>query len=396
MHFTPSLLDLQFVLLLCALGFVRAIWPAQHYVVLGALGSALLIGFASPKTLAVISAISLCYLYPLHRLMRVAQIRQWPKACQRLLLWTGIGGLIAFLLLFKVYRHFTVPWLGGPWLRADILALIGFSYFIFRAINFLYIQSIAPVDEKYPWGILYYTLFPPTLSSGPIQRYQDFKRQLTNPAPISAALLRAAGYRITRGYFRKIVLAFLLNEAVLTMLAGEITFVNSVMIIVLFYLYFYYDFAGYSDIAIGYGLLMGITVPENFKKPFLATTVSEFWRNWHITLADWFRDHIFIPLGGMQGTKLRAAILAFFIMILCGFWHGLSLCLFIWGVWHGTLLATEAVLGTKPIPPALRHGPKYWFRVLWTNARVALPCILFLPDPQILQVLRGLWSLRIL
>ncbi len=154
MHFTASLLDLQFVLLLCVLGFLRTIWPARYYTVLGALGSALLIGFASPKTLAVISGITICYLYPLHRLMQAGKNRQWPKAYLRLLLLTGIGGLIAFLLLFKVYRHFAVPWLGGPRIRADILALVGFSYFIFRAINFLHIQSITPIDEKRPWGIL--------------------------------------------------------------------------------------------------------------------------------------------------------------------------------------------------------------------------------------------------
>src|SRR5258705_1623591 len=187
-------------------------------------------------------------------------------------------------------------------------------------------------------------------------------------------------------------MASLLNEGVERMLGGgDMTFLSSVVTIILFYLYFYFDFAGYSDVAIGYGLLMGITVPENCRKPFLATTVSEFWRNWHITLVDWFRDHVFIPLGGMQGTKVRAAILAFFIMVLCGFWHGLSLSLFIWGVWHGTLLLTEGILGSRPIPPALRHGPKYWCRVLWTNARVALPCILFLPDSEnILKLLQGL------
>ncbi len=220
----------------------------------------------------------------------------------------------------------------------------------------------------------------------------NFKRQLTTPAPLTAALFRAAACRITRGYFRKIVMASLLNEGVERMLGGgDMTFLSSVVTIILFYLYFYFDFAGYSDVAIGYGLLMGITVPENFRKPFLATTVSEFWRNWHITLVDWFRDHVFIPLGGMQGTKVRAAILAFFIMVLCGFWHGLSLSLFIWGVWHGTLLLTEGILGSRPIPPALRHGPKYWCRVLWTNARVALPCILFLPDSEnILKLLQGL------
>src|SRR5258705_13397119 len=134
MHFTASLLDLQFVLLLCVLGFLRTIWPARYYTVLGALGSALLIGFASPKTLAVISGITICYLYPLHRLMQAGKNRQWPKAYLRLLLLTGIGGLIAFLFLFEGYRHFAFPRLGGAPVPGGFFGFGGVSYFIFRGI----------------------------------------------------------------------------------------------------------------------------------------------------------------------------------------------------------------------------------------------------------------------
>ena len=108
-------------------------------------------------------------------------------------------------------------------------------------------------------------------------------------------------------------------------------------------------------------------MPENFRKPFLATTVSEFWRNWHITLVDWFRDHVFIPLGGMQTSRTRAATLALLIMVFCGLWHGLTLALLAWGTWHGLLLFSEALSGAIPVPPPLRHGIHYWSRVLWTN-----------------------------
>jgi len=170
----------------------------------------------------------------------------------------------------------------------------------------------------------------------------------------------------------------------------------SVLTIVALYLYFYFDFAGYSDIAIGLGLLLGIKVPENFRKPFSATTVSEFWRNWHITLVDWFRDNVFIPLGGMQTSRYRAGALALLVMVLCGLWHGLTFSFLIWGVWHGFALYIEAVTGTKPIPPALRHGVYYWWRVFWTNARVAVAGLLFLPDPaNIIRTLSGLANWRL-
>jgi alginate O-acetyltransferase complex protein AlgI len=308
----------------------------------------------------------------------------------------GIAGLVGLLVLFKLYHHFAVPGPGGPWLGAEVMALVGFSYFVFRAISFLHIQSILKTEAD-PWGLLYYTLFPSTISSGPIQKYQDFKQQLVAPVPLSATLLCNATYRITRGYFRKVVLAVSLNHAVEKLLAVAYPTVwISMSTIILLYLFFYCDFAGYSDIAIGLGLLLGIKVPENFRKPFQATTVSEFWRNYHITLVDWFRDQVFIPLGGMRGSRLRAGALAFLVMLLCGIWHGLTLSFLAWGVWQGTMLFAEAVSGAKPMPPFRRHGPKYWSRVLWTNARVAVAAVFFLPDgATTLRVLRGLlnWGL---
>ncbi len=392
---SASLLDLKFVLLLCGLGVLRTLWPQKHFACFVALSSALVIGVASPKTLLVIAGITLLYLYPLHRVMRAVEERGCSNTASRWWLLLGIGGLVALLFLFKLVRYFTIPWLASPWINGNLLALVGFSYFIFRAISFLSIQAITKIDERTPWTILCYTLFPPTITSGPIQKYQDFRQQMADPAPLSASLVSAAAYRITRGYFRKAIVAFVLNEAVTKILAlTELTVLTSALTVVLLYLYFYFDFAGYSDIAIGFGLLMGIRVPENFRKPFLATTVSEFWRNYHITLVDWLRDHVFIPLGGMQSSRSWAAVLALFVMVLCGLWHGLTLAFLAWGIWHGLLLFSEAMAGAKPIPPSRRHGLTYWSRVLWTNGRVAFGAILFLPDySAILKVLKGLVTL---
>jgi alginate O-acetyltransferase complex protein AlgI len=391
MDVSASLLDFRFVALLAAVGLLRGLVPQRLYIAFGVASSALLVGMAAPQTLLVIAAVTLLYLYPLHRLMRVANERGYSEAVSRWLLGLGIGGLVALLLVFKLYKQFTVPWLGGPWLAPQVLALVGFSYFIFRAISFLHIQTILKIDERTPWALLWYTLFPPTLTSGPIQKYQDFRQQLSAPLPLDRSLAWAAAYRITRGYFRKVVLAFVLNEAVTKVLATpQLTIFTSILAIVLLYLYFYFDFAGYSDIAIGFGLLMGIKVPENFRKPFLATNVSEFWRNWHITLVDWFREHVFIPLGGMQTSRTRAAALAFLIMVLCGLWHGLTISLLAWGTWHGLMLLSEGLAGSRPVPPALRHGINYWSRVLWTNARVAFGCIFFLPaSDSTIKIFRG-------
>jgi alginate O-acetyltransferase complex protein AlgI len=298
--------------------------------------------------------------------------------------------LVLLLIVFKLYQEFTVPWLGGAYLRSEVLMVVGFSYFIFRAINVLRIQTLLKLDERSPWKMLCYTLFPPTLASGPIQKYQDFTAQMSNPAPLTRALLYEAGYRLSRGYFRKIVLAAVTDTCIQHLLADQLTPLTSTLVTVLFYLYLYFDFAGYSDLAIGFGLLLGIRVPENFKKPFLATTISEFWRNWHITLVDWFRDNIYIPMGGMKGPRWRAGLLALLIMFLCGLWHGVNVPFAVWGIWYGGWMALEAISGTAPLPPALRHGARYWGRVLWTNARVALACLLFLPGSDTMfRVFRG-------
>jgi alginate O-acetyltransferase complex protein AlgI len=378
---TPSLLDPWFVGVLAAVALVRPLWPASQHDLLLAISSIILIGVAAPPTMIVISVLTLLLLYPLHRAMRRTADEKTEKATpRRWLMFFGVGTLVLLLILFKVQRHFDLHAITGSWQKGDLIVLIGFSYFIFKAISFLHIQSILPIDERKPWALLSYTLFPPTLTSGPIQKFQDFRAQIAAPAPLTGALARDAGYRITRGYFRKAVVAFVCNEGTAKLLAApHLTVLTSAALVILLYLYFYFDFAGYSDIAIGFGLLMGIKVPENFRKPFVATNVSEFWRNWHITLVDWFRDNVFIPLGGMQSSRLWAATLAMLVMMLCGLWHGLTIALFAWGCWHGFWLFVEGVSGSRPVPPSLRHGIGYWSRVLWTNARVALASVLFLP-----------------
>lgn len=392
-----SFLDYKFTAALCLIALSRCIWPQRYYAIFGAISSALVLGFAAPKSLLAIGGITIIFLLPLKVLGGLLERSRVAKTFGKSIVAAAIGTLVLVLVTFKIYRHFSVPWLGGAWLREDILGVIGFSYFIFRAIDYLRMQSILGPNLGSPWELLFYVLFPPTITSGPIQKYRDFLGQCSSPLPLSTSNILSAIYRVTRGYFRKTVIAVIINGILEKLLATpHIAGYESLLILFFLYLYFYYDFAGYSDISIGFGIVIGIRVPENFRKPFGATSVSEFWRNWHITLVDWFRDHIFIPFGGMRGSRLYAASLAFSIMVLCGLWHGLALNFIFWGFWHGTNIFTEAIFGIKPIPPGLRRGSKYWLRVLWTNARVAAGCIFFLPDSEaIFRVITGLATWRV-
>src|ERR1700719_497899 len=155
MTLSASLLDWRFVALLAAVGLLRRFVPSRFYIAFGVISSALLVGLAAPQSLLVIAEVTLFYLYPLHRLMRAASDRGYSQTISKWLLGVGIGGLVTLLLIFKLYKHFTVPWLSGPWLAPQVLALVGFSYFIFRAISFLHIQTILKIDERSPWALLW-------------------------------------------------------------------------------------------------------------------------------------------------------------------------------------------------------------------------------------------------
>jgi len=385
---TVSLLDGAFVAVMASTLSVRLLLPARLHHAVGLAASAALIGVASPLTLVVIAGLCIVYLFPLSVLIRSAAERPNGRTSSRALLIAGACGLVAILVAVKAQRFFALPFRTGtdhPW-----IAIAGLSYFIFKAINVLYIHYLTPVKGSSAGSILSYALFPPTLTSGPIQKYADFAAQLMSPRALTLRDLGDGTYRITRGYFRKLVLAYVLDlvAADLLKLAAPAAH-QSFLLLVCLYLFFYFDFAGYSDIAVGFGLLMGIRVPENFRRPFLATSITEFWRNWHITLADWFRDHVFIPAGGLRLGGIRASALSLFIMVLCGLWHGFTWMFIGWGAWHGTLLLLEGITGSRPMPPASRHGPRYWGRIVWTNARVAVGTLFFLPSTEVASRVLG-------
>jgi len=385
-----SLLDLQFVLLLLAIVVGRKLLPSQHHVRFAGLASAVLIGLASLPTLVALGGVTVLYLLPARMLIVRAKARS-PGVAKAAAL-SLIFGLVAMMIVFKVHLFFEVPFLHSSRLGKELLALVGFSYFLFRAINYLYMHYLMDLGRDDPLMVLYYTLFPPTLTSGPIHKFVDFKKQTAKLPPLDWPTVREAVYRITRGYFRKLVVAVALDGMVQRLLdANQWSTGASVLLIAGLYVYFYFDFAGYSDIAIGFGQLLGIKVPENFRTPFKATSITEFWRHYHITLADWLRDQVFIPLGGMRAGRVKAGIITFVLMFLCGLWHGLTIPFVLWGLWHGTMLLAEGIAGSKPIPPAKRKGPKYWGRVLFTNVRISIGALFFLPSLDVVKgVLLGL------
>lgn len=384
-----SLVSAGFVGGLAAMTLARAVTPRSWHTGLGVAASAALIGLGSPATLAMLAGTTLGVVYPVSRV--IAAKRESAPRAARAAFAAGIAVIVAAWVLFKLNKGGDLGWLIGSGPAAELLTVVGYSYFVFRAINVLTMHMLmGEVPDSSPLRMLYHGIFPATIASGPIHKYADFCRETAQPRPLDFACVVNAVERITRGYFYKVCVAAALLAAADRLVAhGEFDAYRSTALMVLMYLNVFFDFAGYSHIAIGFGLLLGVRVPENFRAPFVATSLTEFWRNWHITIGDWFRDQVFIPLGGMRLGGWRAAVFAAAIMLCCGLWHGLTVPFLLWGVWHASMLFVEGITHSRPMPPAERHGPRYWGRVLWTNWRAAFGVIFFLPTTASMHAVMG-------
>jgi alginate O-acetyltransferase complex protein AlgI len=206
---------------------------------------------------------------------------------------------------------------------------------------------------------LYLLLFP-QLIAGPIIRYRDIADQLAR----RIVSLDGFAYGVRRfviGLAKKVLIANIVAgpaDRIFAMPASELSAGHAWLGVTCYTLQIYFDFSGYSDMAIGLGRMFGFRFPENFRWPYISETVQEFWRRWHISLSSWFRDYLYVPLGGSrvsQAAMYRNLVTVFF---LCGLWHGASWTFVVWGLFHGTFLVLERIGlagAVKRIWPPLRH-----------------------------------------
>jgi len=244
--------------------------------------------------------------------------------------------------------------------RAPI-APLAISFFTFEFVHYLYevrVHGREPIRNPIHFGI--FAIFFPSLASGPIKRFPDFVPQLErleNPG-VDKAL--AGARRIIRGMFKKVCIADLLVEFIVVFEdVPEYTFPVVAGLAVFQGFRIYYDFAGYSDMAIGLAQMLNLTIPENFDRPYFSTSLQDFWRRWHMSLSSWIRDYVYIPLGGNRNHRALNLLTA---MFLCGLWHGAAWNFAIWGMYHGLGLAFENVIN---------HFRPAWFEdhPFWTGAR---------------------------
>lgn len=258
---------------------------------------------------------------------------------------------LATLAVFK-YGNFAfanvnaiAPVMGiAPFAVATIALPLGISFFTFHAISYVVdvYKNNARAERSLPDFALYILLFP-QLIAGPIIRWRDIADQLGAHAQRAADVAYGVR-RFVLGLGKKVLIANTMGrvaDQIFGLPGSELTTPLAWLGIVCYTLQIYFDFSGYSDMAIGLMRMFGFRILENFNYPYVSRSIREFWRRWHISLSNWFRDYLYIPLGGNQRGNLRAYANLVIVFLLCGLWHGASWPFVVWGIWHGVFLVLE-------------------------------------------------------
>jgi alginate O-acetyltransferase complex protein AlgI len=227
-----------------------------------------------------------------------------------------------------------------------VLLPIGISFFTFHAISYVIdVHRRDATAQKSPVHAALYLLLFPQLIAGPIIRYRDIADQLAR----RVVTMEDFAYGVRRfviGLAKKVLVANIVAgpaDKVFAMPLPQLSAAHAWLGVVCYTLQIYFDFSGYSDMAIGLGRMFGFRFPENFRWPYIASSVQDFWRRWHISLSTWFRDYLYIPLGGNRVSTAKQYRNLVTVFFLCGLWHGASWNFVIWGLWHGAFLVAERI-----------------------------------------------------
>ena len=277
----------------------------------------------------------------------------------------GKLGILAALLALAYFKYtgFFLDSFSRLLGRADfptleILLPLGISFYTFSAISYLVdISRGKTVPRPLPDVAMYLSFFP-KLTSGPIQRSDDFFRQIDLPRQVGWNSFSRGVQIFCFGLFKKLVLADRLSVFVNQVYAAPKAFDSlTVLLAILAYsLQIYFDFSGYSDMAIGAAEVLDIHLPRNFNLPYLSHNVTEFWKRWHITLSSWLQDYLYIPLGGNRKGTARMYRNLILTMVLGGIWHGASWNYVVWGLLHGIALAVHKLWASATGSPRKPHG----------------------------------------
>lgn len=317
--------------------------------------------------------------------LRLARLPATALRARRALLTLGI--LVNLLaLVYCKYANFLVGQFNAllawrelsPLTWSAVLLPIGISFFTFHKISYLvdvYRGTSQPTRNLGDY-LLYICLFP-QLIAGPIIRYHDVEGQLRHRAH-TLDRFHSGLWRFLLGLGRKVLIANPLGAVADRIFAQDITALPASLAwlgLLCYAFQIYFDFAGYSDMAIGLARMMGFEFLENFNRPYTARSITEFWRRWHISLSNFMRDYLYIPLGGNRGGAWRTRFNLWLVFLVSGLWHGASWNFIFWGAYHGTLLSAERSLGAA----RLARAPG-WLMVPLTFLLVLVGWVFFRAD----------------
>ena len=281
-------------------------------------------------------------------LVEKAKSRKEKSWCVGLVVFISL----ALLFVFKYFNFFgdlvvtMLSWasLPSPQITLSLLLPVGISFYTFQAIGYIIDVYRGDIEAEHHFGkYASFVSFFPQLVAGPIERTSNLLPQLRKEQFFSYEQASYGLKLMAWGYFKKIVVADTLG-AYVDKIYGDLHFFSGsarFFVIFFFAIQIYCDFSGYSDIARGTSKLFGIELMENFKSPYFSTSIKEFWRRWHISLSTWFKDYVYIPLGGNRVSHLRNSLNLMITFLLSGLWHGASMTFVVWGGLHGVVQVSE-------------------------------------------------------
>lgn len=290
----------------------------------------------------------------------------------RALLAAGIAAHLSLLFWFKYAAFFAASLnrLGIPVPVPEVVLPVGISFYTFQGISYLidvYREEVPP-ESSLGHMTLYIALFP-QLIAGPIVRYQEVADRLDDRSETTDQVSGGA-VRFLLGLGKKVLLSNALAQIADRTFSCSPQALSVVMAwfgLISYALHIYYDFSGYSDMAIGLGRIFGFRFPENFNYPYISRSLSEFWQRWHMTLSAWFRDYLYIPLGGNRRGRGRTILNLLIVWAATGLWHGAAFTFLTWGIYWGILLVGEKFLWKRflaRLPGVLQHCYALFFILL--------------------------------
>jgi alginate O-acetyltransferase complex protein AlgI len=343
-------------------------------------------GRAARLLLPVIQSAALCYISP--KLAAFFALYTAASLLMALLLSKcRRAPLFAFFCLLAVIPFvFSRTYFFGVSLPGALA--IGLAFHVLRVID-VFCHAYYGGQAPRPLAFANYMLFLPVFTAGPIFRYRDFLRTYDAPLPATSALFGGAFRRIIRGLFKKVVLAETGMLVLSFTAAAEPIWYLSVLAVVLSYAILYLDLSGYTDVAVAFGRIAGMDVPENFKKPLLAASFTQFWRSWHATLSDWIREHMYVLLAKRKLGRFGAGLVALITMVAMSLWHGFSPLFFLAGVFNGVLLMLENFFRLTTVKRNTSRTA-YALRCAFVNFAFGLNTLVFTLEPaRIESVLTG-------